>query len=202
VDSHLRPGKLPRRPGANPIASPREKGVAMSWSELLNREVEYNYKVAEGLFDMVDDSMLSWKPVTGDNWMTTAQLLKHISESCGMAFKGFVTGDWGMPEDFDPSQMKPEDMLPPAEKMLAVENVAEARKLLAEDKKTAQEMLKQCSEEDLANKIATAPWDPTEMILGHRLLQMVQHLTSHRNQLFYYLKLMGKPVNTHHMWGM
>jgi uncharacterized damage-inducible protein DinB len=174
----------------------------MSWSELLSREVDYNYKVTEGLVDMVDDSMLSWKPATGDNWMTTGQLLRHIVDSCGMGMKGFVTGDWGWPSDMDPSQMKPEDMLPPAEKMLTVESVAEAKKLLAEDKQIALDMLKQCSDEDLTNKIATAPWDPTGMILGHRLLQMVQHLSGHKNQLFYYLKLMGKLVNTHHLWGM
>jgi hypothetical protein len=174
----------------------------MSWSELLSREVEYNYKTAEGLIDMVDDEMLSWKPSTGDNWMTMGQLVRHIADACGMAMKGFVTGDWGMPADFDPGQMKPEDMLPPAEKMLTVDSVAEAKKILAEDKQVALEMLRQCSEGDLSNKIATAPWDPSEMILGHRLLQMVQHLSGHKNQLFYYLKLMGKPVNTHHLWGM
>ncbi len=62
-------------------------------------------------------------------------------------------------------------------------------------------MLEKCSEEKLAGEAAPAPWDPTEMILGHRLLQMVEHLTCHKNQLFYYLKLQGKPVNTAHLWG-
>jgi hypothetical protein len=40
------------------------------------------------------------------------------------------------------------------------------------------------------------------MILGHRLLQMVDHLKSHKAQLFYYFKLQGKPVHTGHLWGM
>jgi uncharacterized damage-inducible protein DinB len=40
------------------------------------------------------------------------------------------------------------------------------------------------------------------MILGHRLLSMVLHITQHKGQLFYYLKLMGKPVNTSDLWGM
>jgi len=31
---------------------------------------------------------------------------------------------------------------------------------------------------------------------------MVSHLNAHKSQLFYYLKLMGKDVNTAHMWGM
>ena len=174
----------------------------MSWNELLTREIEYNYVIAERLFDLVKDSELDWKPPTGSNWMTTGQLLLHAATACGSTFKGFVTGDWGLPEGVDPSQMSPEDMLPPAEKLPAVKSVAEAKKMLADDKKTGLEMLKKASDEDLAHKISTAPWDPTEMVLGHRLLQMVGHLNQHKGQLFYYLKLQGKPVDTGHLWGM
>ena len=63
------------------------------------------------------------------------------------------------------------------------------------------EMLAECYEEALANQIARAPWDITDMILGHRLLQMVSHLNLHKSQLFYYLKLQGKKVNTGHLCG-
>ncbi len=174
----------------------------MSWTELLTREIEYNFAVADKLMDLVDDGKLSWKPATGTNWMTTGQVLMHIATGCGPTFKGFITGDWGMPEGVDPSQMSPEDMLPPAEKMPTVKSVAEAKKLLAEDKRMAVEILNKTSENDLAHRKASAPWDPSEMILGHRLLQMIGHLTQHKGQLYYYLKLQGKPVNTGHLWGM
>lgn len=174
----------------------------MSWSELLNREIEYTYSVTDALLDQVDEGTLDWKPETGSNWMTTGQLLMHIASGTGAAMKGFVTGDWDLPEGVDMSEMSDEEMLPPAEKMPAAKSVDAARKLLAEDKQIAVEMLEKCSEQQLANDIATAPWDPTEMILGHRLLQMVEHLKVHKSQLFYYLKLQGKPVNTSHLWGM
>ena len=87
--------------------------------------------------------------------------------------KGFVTGDWGMPEDFDPTQLPPEEMLPSAEKMPTIETVAEAKKLLAADRQVALDMLAECSEDKLAHETASAPWDPRELILGYRLLQMV-----------------------------
>jgi hypothetical protein len=174
----------------------------MSWTELLTREIEYNYSGADKLFDLVDEDKLSWKPTTGTNWMTTGQLLLHVTAACGSAFKGFVTGDWGMPEGVDLSEMSPEEMIPPAEKLPAVKSVAEAKKLLAEDKNTAVAMLKKVTESDLAHRKTPAPWDQSEMILGHRLLQMVAHLAQHKAQLFYYLKLQGKPVNTNHLWGM
>ena len=103
--------------------------------------------------------------------------------------KSFVTGDWELPEGFDLSQIPPEEMLPPAEKLPTIESTAG-------DKKFALDMLATCSENDLANKTASAPWNPREMILGYRLLQMIDHLKQHKAQLFYYLKLQGKLVNT------
>lgn len=174
----------------------------MSWTGLLTREIEYNYAVAEKLMDRVGDKELAWKPATGTNWMTTGQLLMHVATGCGQAFQGIITGDWGLPEGVDMSEFSPEEMLPPAEKMPAVESVARAKEMLAADKKMAVEALKKVSEEDLTTKKAPVPWDPTEMLLGHRLLQMVGHLTQHKGQLFYYLKLQGKPVDTSDLWGM
>ncbi|NIO02216.1 MAG: DinB family protein [Candidatus Latescibacteria bacterium] len=174
----------------------------MSWTELLKREIGSAYKTTEGLLELVEEDTLNWKPSMGSNWMTTGQLLHHIITSCGMSFQGFVTGDWGLPEGVDISKLSPEEMLPPAEKMPTIESVAEAKKLLAADKKLALDVLAKIPEDDLAHKPAPAPWDPSDMILGHRLLQMVYHLNSHKGQLFYYLKLQGKPVDTGHLWGM
>jgi uncharacterized damage-inducible protein DinB len=175
----------------------------MDWKGLLHDELEYLYAVTDGLFQMVDDSALDWKPQTGENWMTTGQLLKHIADGNGPGFKGFATGDWGMPDGMNLEDMAPEDMLPPAEAMAAVESVAEARELLAQDRALALEVLETLSEEDLANREITAPWNPGESFaLGRHLLHSIRHTLQHKGQLFYYLKLQGKPVNTQHLWGM
>ncbi len=173
----------------------------MNWTELLSSEIEATYRVTNQLLDLVDDDSLGWKPSTGSNWMTTGQLLKHITESCGTAFRSFVTGDWSLPDGTDLSELSPEEMLPPAEAMAAIGSVAETKKALDEDKKLALTMLAETTADDLARP-TTAPWDPNEMQLGQRLLQMVEHLKQHKGQLFYYLKLQGKPVNTSHLWPM
>ncbi len=172
----------------------------INWTTLLKSEMEYAYTITQNLINMVNDNELQWKPATGANWMTVGQLLKHITESCGVACRGFVTGDWGLPEGMSLDDIPPEAMMPPAEKMPTVSSVQEAKELLEQDKKVAFQMVDECGEDALTNQIAPACWDPTEMILGHRLLQMVAHLSSHKSQLFYYLKLMGKPVNTSHLW--
>ena len=181
----------------------------MNWTELLKTEIEDMYHATNGLLDLVDDDKLDWKPATGENWMTMGQLLRHISDACGAPIRGFCTGDWGMPAEaegpsagVDVSEMSAEDMLSPAETLPTVSSVAEARRLLAEDRELALETLAQAGEERLANDMVAAPWNPSEMLLGQRLLQMAYHLGSHKAQLFYYLKLQGVSVHTGHLWGM
>jgi uncharacterized damage-inducible protein DinB len=174
----------------------------MNWTELLTLEIEENYRVADELMSLVDADRLDWKPATGSNWMTTGQLLEHISQACGINVRGFVTGDWGASADLDPTETAPEDMLPTAETLPAAASVDEARARLRADRELSLAMLAQAGEERIANEMTTAPWDAEAMLLGRRLLHMIDHLAQHKGQLFYYLKLMGKPVNTMHLWGM
>jgi hypothetical protein len=155
----------------------------MNWKGLLQDELEYLYRITDRLFGLVDDEDLGWKPATGENWMTTGQLLMHTATGNGPGFKGFVTGDWGLPEGVRFEDMDPGDMLPPADKMPTVESVGQARELLAGDKELA--------------------WNPTESFaLGRHLLHSIRHSLQHKGQLFYYLKLQGKKVDTQHLWGM
>ena len=174
----------------------------MNWTQLLKSEIETAYRTTAGLLDKVDPASLDWKPQSGSNWMTVSQLLMHITNACGAGCKGFVTGDWGLPEGVKLEDLSPEEMLPPAEKLPTIGSVEEAKRLLAEDKAVALQMIDQAGENDLATKEVAAPWAPgVKLGLGRYLLQMVQHLDRHKGQLFYYLKLQGKPVNTVDLWG-
>ncbi|HXH49312.1 MAG TPA: DinB family protein [Terriglobia bacterium] len=174
----------------------------MKWTELLKSEIETSYRTTAKLLDKVDPGNLAWKPGSGSNWMTMGQLLLHISNGCGAGCKGFVTGDWGLPEGKKIEDLPPQEMMPPAEKLPAVKSVEEAKKLLGEDKALALEMIDRAGESDLENRKFAAPWEPSNsMPLGRHLLMMIQHLERHKGQLFYYLKLQGKTVNTLDLWG-
>lgn len=174
----------------------------MNWTELLKKEIETAYSTTEQLMDKVDAGSLNWKPASGMNWMTVGQLLKHISEACGAACKAILTGEWGLPEGVTWETMTAEQMFPPAGSLPAVESVEQARDLLAKDKALALEMVEKAGEDDLANWEIALPWTAgTKSVLGFQLLKMVQHLVRHQSQLFYYLKLQGKPVNTADLWG-
>lgn len=174
----------------------------MNWTQLLKAEIETAYTTTARLLDKVNPNSLNWKPESGNNWMTVGQLLKHIANACGSGCKGFVTGDWGLPAGVKWEDLRPEEMLPPAQELPTIETVEEARKLLSEDKALAIQMIDQAGENDLATRKIAAPWAPgVEYALGWHLLQMVQHLEQHKGQLFYYLKLQGAPVNTVDLWG-
>lgn len=167
-------------------------------TEILKMEVEGTYRAAEGLFKLVDKDKLDWKPATGSNWMTTGQLLKHCTNASGFCVKGFVSGDWSMPGVEKDDQIG----LPPAEKMPSVKSVDEALGLLAEDKKQTLRYLAEAGEKNLFEKLVAAPWGGPPMPLGFHLWEMIGHLGAHKDQLFYYLKLQGKPVHTGTKWGM
>jgi uncharacterized damage-inducible protein DinB len=173
----------------------------MNWRELLEQQIEAAYSVTERLVRMFEEQDLSWKPADTNNWMTTGQLLLHLGQSCGVPMKGFTTGQWDMPSHSDIEAAEPATKLPPAEKLQSVNSIGEALELLAADRRLALEAVGRSSEQDLSFKPAPAPWDATPVNLGMRLLQMIDHLNQHKAQVFYYLKLQDKPVNTMHLYG-
>ncbi len=174
----------------------------MNWTKLLTEAAHYNYMVADNLMAMVSDDDLAWKPATGSNWMTAGQCMHHMTNACGYCCRGFLTGDWGMPEGAG-DHADGEPMLPPAEALPSVESVQAARDLLSADKALCLQMIAEAGEEKLDTHMTVAPWNPgCERSLGEHFMDMILHLQSHKNQLYYYLKLMGRDVNTEHLWGM
>ena len=164
----------------------------MDWTTLIKSEMEEAYRATDGLMDLVDADKLDWKPEDGQDWMPTSELLRHLTNACGWCCTNFVNDRWAELMSGDGSDAPP----------TTVESVAEAKAELAKDKAQIFALLEQTGDEVLGSKIVPAPWDPTPRPLGQHLLQMVTHLNVHKAQLFYYLKLQGKPVNTFTMWGL
>lgn len=163
----------------------------MTWVSLIKSEMEDAYRATDGLMDLVDEDKLDWKPERGENWMSTSELLRHLTNACGWCSEQFVNDSWA-------TAMSGEGEAAPT----TVASVAEAKDLLAADKAKALGLVDQVGEEELGSRMVSAPWDPTPRPLGQHLLGMASHLQSHKAQLFYYLKLQGKPVNTFTMYGI
>ena len=164
----------------------------MNWTELLHSEIEDTYRATEGLMNLVDDDKLDWAPESGVEWMSTRKLLRHLSDACGWCAANFVHDRW-------PQVMKGKAQDQPP---TSVESVAEAKAELAKDKQRVLDAISAAGEEALASRMVQAPWEPVARPLGQQVLQMVNHLNLHKSQLFYYLKLQGKPVNTWTLYGL
>jgi uncharacterized damage-inducible protein DinB len=170
----------------------------MNWRPYLEERLARAYRVTDRLIDLVTDADLDFKPETGTNWMTVGQLLEHIAGCGGVTFEYFVGGR--------AASRAPEDGanggLPMADALPTVTSVAEARRKIEADRQLAADILAGVSDEDLEMRPSPVYWDPREVSLGQRISEMVDHLVQHKGQLFYYLKLMGRDVNTSLLWGM
>jgi uncharacterized damage-inducible protein DinB len=176
--------------------------MAMNWTGFLKQEIDTNYKATLALLDKVDGSNLAWKPQSGSNWMTMGELLKHLTEATGYGCKAFITGDWTLPDGRKMEELPADQMMPTAETLPSIESVDDARKLLTNDIQLALKMVEQAGEDDLSHRMVAAPWAPNmTQTVGWMVHQMIQHLNQHKGQLFYYLKLQGKPVSTPDLWG-
>lgn len=173
----------------------------MTLTDILMKEAETTYVITEKLFHRVSNNELTWTPPMGKNWMTVGQLLMHCSShSCGKAIQGFVKGDWGLPEGTNLEDLSAENHVPPPTMLPSVKSVEQALELLAKDKNLALRYIGEVDETKLLDKEFVAPWGGPELMLFQHLLQMIAHLSQHKGQLFYYLKLMGKDLNTNDLW--
>lgn len=170
----------------------------MTLKEVLIEEAETTYAITRNLMRRVGDAELSWKPESGCiEWMSLGQLLMHCaSYGCGKALRGFVRGDW-TPDGEDLGSTH----LPPAAALPAVASVGQALEMLEADRALALACIAETRDADLLAQQVAAPWGGPAMPLFQQLLHMIAHLSQHKGQLFYYLKLMGKDVGTSDLWG-
>lgn len=174
----------------------------ISLKQILLEEAEKTYIITEKLFRKLDDRELHWKPSHGKNWMKVSQLLMHCANyGCGKAVQGFVRGDWNPVVDPGSDHSSEVQHVPPAEILPDVESVDQALKLLAEDHLLTINCINETRETELLIRRSTAPWGGPDQVLFQHLLMMIMHLNQHKGQLFYYLKLMGRDVNTNDLWG-
>ena len=168
----------------------------MNWRPYLEERLNRTYRVVDDLVDLLTEDDLDWKPATGSNWMTVGQLLEHLAGCGGITFHYLADGKAATrPEG-------PAGELPLAGALPSVKSLAEGRSRIAADRYAALAALAALSDDDLEDRPCPLWWDPREVSLGHRLSEMVDHLVQHKGQLFYYLKLMGRNVDTSLLWGM
>jgi uncharacterized damage-inducible protein DinB len=149
-----------------------------------------NYEPAEKLIGMVPADKLNWRP--GPTFMSTGQVLCHLSDGLGGGFEMLLSGKWPSMEEMAEG-MKLEN-LPSC-------SPREALDKLEKDKRILRQVLEGVSEQDFTNKVVSVPWGVTAK-MERMAIHFLEHFTNHKMQLFTYLKLLGLPVDTQTLYGM
>ena len=162
----------------------------MTWTDTLHREIRYTYAAAASLMKLVGADELDYRPplpegAESTGWMSMGQLLQHMTGSCGAMCKAFEANDWTPITSNQPSE-------PPS-----AEGVEAALAALDADRQVALAAIATAGEDRMEGDRVTAPWG-IEGSLGQQFLDSVKHLSQHKGQLFYYLKLLGRPAPNRH----
>ena len=144
---------------------------------------------AEKLIGMVPADKLDWKP--GPTFMSTGQVLCHLSDGVGGGLETLVSGKWPPMEEME-AGMKLENM-PSC-------GVQEALSKLEKDKTILRATLDGISEDDFTNRVVSVPWG-WKAKFEIMSVSFLGHFNNHKMQLFTYLKLLGLPVNTESLYG-
>jgi len=130
-----------------------------------------------------------------------AGYLRHIFGISSVTFTDPLRARTPGPDGVSIQDLPEEEMITPLEKVPAVASVDEALSLLVSDRELCMDVLSDLSDERLLSERSAAPWGGPEVTLLQHCTSMIWHLGQHKGQLFYYLKLQGKDVNTMHLWG-
>lgn len=165
----------------------------------MNRELylEYAsnaYTAARSVIRAVPADKLDYRPAPG--MMSVAQLLHHIGTACGMAVQMVIQGDHKPMDPANPMHM------PTLDELETCSSAEEALRMLDEDQALLKKTVMALSEEDFQTGMTQPPWMPVPSNKTVFCLDMVDHLTGHKMQLFQYLRILGEKVNTWTLYGI
>lgn len=136
------------------------------------------------LIQMAPADKLGWVPGP-QNFMTLGQLLHHLA-GCPALFPLAVRDAMPAPEEMP--RITQEDL-----KNTATPD--RALRVLQENLRQAKEAVGGISERDWGSRVIRVPW-AKPMLLSRVLVDLAGHWLNHKMQLFFYLKMLGYPVNT------
>ena len=149
--------------------------------------VEYGetiYRPTTKLISLAPADKLDWKPGAG-NYMNLGQLLHHVS-TCPGGFVAAVNNAFPPGDAFQ--KFLQEDLRNTKMPEIAGREVSRAWD-------EAKAALTAVPPAEFQARMVAVPWGPP-MPLWRTCLAMAEHWLNHKYQLFFYLKLLGKPVNT------
>ncbi len=154
---------------------------------VLFEKIDEDFALADGLLALAPAGQDEWRPPwPGDAPFTLAALAAHLAESFGGICACFA-------------RLHPEPLRHWVKSETVGLSVAESRELVATYRRRVREAHALTVDADLARAITTYFVPAGEPFLAI-LLTNTKHTNHHAHQLFTYLKLLGVPVGTQHLY--
>jgi hypothetical protein len=165
-------------------------------TEVVARRLDEDLALIEEMLALVPSGKEEWRPewppsTSGEPAFTVRQLAGHFLMAWG--------GVNGCLQKLHPEKLKHFDAWKQQVSRLKEPGVAAVRSMLASARNHTKEGFSLTVDEDLGRKIPTYFAPAGEPFL-EILLTNGKHANHHAHQLFIYLKLMGLPVGTRHLY--
>ncbi len=136
------------------------------------------------LISLAPAGKLDWRPAPG-NYMTLGQLLHHLAMCPGILVAAVNNA-------FPPADAFEKFI---QEDLKNTKTPEAAQREASRGWEEAKAAISGLSEADFQKRMVTVPWGPPTP-LWRVCLSMADHWANHKYQLFFYLKLLDKPVNS------
>ncbi len=136
------------------------------------------------LISLAPAGKLDWRPAPG-NYMTLGQLLHHLAMCPGILVAAVNNA-------FPPADAFEKFI---QEDLKNTKTPEAAQREASRGWEEAKAAISGLSEADFQKRMVTVPWGPPTA-LWRVCLSMADHWANHKYQLFFYLKLLDKPVNS------
>lgn len=165
-------------------------------TEVLARRFDEDLALIEEMLALVPEGREGWRPAwppspDGGEAFTVAELAAHFLMACG--------GVNGCLQKLHPDKLKHFTALKEQVALAKKPRLAVTRALLASFRAQMREGFAATADADLGRKIPTYFTPAGEPFL-ETLLTNGKHVNHHAYQLFVFLKLMGVPVGTRHLY--
>lgn len=178
------------KPPAKAARRPLKKRPARELASSLHEKIQEGVERTIHLVGLVPDDRMDWRPAasaaSSPNVVDLGHLLGHLLDCVA----GFCAG---LQAAFPSARREFKQIRELEVNHSCRPDDAAAR--LHQYSRCISKAFEFCSDEDLARKIPTVFASEGEPLIT-LLLGNLEHLTNHKYQLFFYLRLLGVPVNT------
>ncbi len=157
-------------------------------------------RATRGLIGKAPADKMEWRP--DPSFLKMSAVICHVSTAVGEQLKNVMNDGWEYRAEKSGKEEGSGSPLPPADCFPTVGSAKLALDMIDADWKLFEDLFARVDEQTFNTQVVKIPWMPPGTTLRDYMMLTAEHLSSHRMQLFMYLRLLGVKVDTTNLYGM